>query len=183
VEDCKSAVRFLRQHAAKLGIDPARIAAGGGSAGGHTAAATGIVPGLDAKDEDLSISSKPNLLVLYNPVLNTTGLTERMPADIAKRISPNSYLTKDTPPAIILFGTNDKLLATAEEYLQIGQKFGIVAELYTADGAAHGFFNRPPWNDRTLFLVDQFLAKHGYLKGKPTAKPEGGPQMKLVGVR
>lgn len=181
VEDCKSAVRFLRQHAKDLGIDPGRIAAGGGSAGGHTAAATGIVPGFEAEKEDKSISSKPNLLLLYNPVLNTSKLVDRMPAETAKAISPNDHLGKDAPPAIILFGTADKLLAMGEEYIQLGQKLGITAELYTADGAAHGFFNRAPWNDRTLFLVDQFLTKQGYLKGEPTVKPEGGPQMKLVG--
>src|SRR2546425_12315614 len=41
VADAKSAIRFVRQEAARLGIDPNRIAAGGGSAGGHIAACTG----------------------------------------------------------------------------------------------------------------------------------------------
>ena len=43
VEDARSAVRYLRGHARELGIDPDRIAAGGGSAGGHLAAATGTL--------------------------------------------------------------------------------------------------------------------------------------------
>jgi acetyl esterase/lipase len=182
VEDCKSAVRWLRQHARALGIDPARIAASGGSAGGHTAAATAIVPGLEATNEDATISSRPNLLVLYNPVLNTANLGERIgSAEIAKAISPNSHLDRSAPPAIILFGSDDKLLATADEYLTLGKGLGIRAELWVAQGASHGFFNRAPWNERTLFLVDQFLVKHGYLKGEPTVKPAGGPQMKLAG--
>ena len=68
VMDGKSAVRWLRANADKLGIDPNRIAAGGGSAGGHVAAATGTVPGLEqtyAKGEtgeDKTISCKPNAL-------------------------------------------------------------------------------------------------------------------------
>ena len=52
VEDAKSAVRWLRQNAAKLGIDPNRIVAAGGSAGGHIAACTGLAPGLEADGED-----------------------------------------------------------------------------------------------------------------------------------
>ena len=43
VSDAKSAIRWLRQHAEKLGIDPNRIVASGGSAGGHLAAATGTI--------------------------------------------------------------------------------------------------------------------------------------------
>ena len=58
VKDGKSAVRWIRKNSSRLGIDPSRIAAGGGSAGGHVAAATGTVPGLEEKGEDPSISAQ-----------------------------------------------------------------------------------------------------------------------------
>ena len=71
VADAKSAVRWVRTHAERLGIDPERIAAGGGSAGGHIAAAAGMCDGLDDTAEaDSTISSKPNALLLFNPVYN-----------------------------------------------------------------------------------------------------------------
>lgn len=56
VADSKSAVRWLRARADELGVDPSRVAAGGGSAGGHVAACTALVPGLDDPSEDLGIS-------------------------------------------------------------------------------------------------------------------------------
>lgn len=181
VEDGKSAVRWLRQNAAKLGVDPDRIAAGGGSAGGHVAACTATIPGLDADGEDAKVSSRPNLLLLYNPVMNTTNLGTRFPdEETAKKVSPNHHLTKDVPPAILFFGTSDRLLATGEEYVKTAKDLGLAAELYTAEGQPHGFFNRSPWTERTTMLADRFLAKHGYLKGEPTVKPEGGAQMKLA---
>ena len=57
VEDAKSAIRWVRQNAAKLGADPNRIVAAGGSAGGHIAACTALTPGLDAEGEDTKVSS------------------------------------------------------------------------------------------------------------------------------
>ena len=69
VEDAKSAVRWLRASAAGLQIDPQRICASGGSAGGHIAACTGVVSGLDANGEDLAISSVPNAMALFNPAV------------------------------------------------------------------------------------------------------------------
>ena len=67
VADGKSAVRWIRANAKRLGVDAERIAAGGGSAGGHVAACTGVISGLDAPDEDTSLSSVPNAMALFNP--------------------------------------------------------------------------------------------------------------------
>src|SRR6185503_3489625 len=69
IRDAKSAVRYLRANAARLGIDPGRIAAGGGSAGGHLAAATGVIAALDEPAGNPAISSRPDALVLFNPAL------------------------------------------------------------------------------------------------------------------
>ena len=46
VADAKSAIRYVRKEAARLGVDPNRIVAGGGSAGGHIAACTGVDSGI-----------------------------------------------------------------------------------------------------------------------------------------
>jgi len=69
VADGKSAIRWVRRHAGRLGVDPDRIAAGGGSAGGHVAATTGICDGLDdPAEKDSTTRSKSNALLLFNPV-------------------------------------------------------------------------------------------------------------------
>jgi len=176
VEDAKSAVRWLRANAAKLGIDPQRIVASGGSAGGHIAACTATVPGFEAQGEDLSISSRPNLLVLFNPVLNTVAIGEKYGmSEIGRKISPNHHLSKEVPPAILFFGTEDRFTDGGKEFIQKTKDLGVRARLHLAPGQPHGFFNRSPWQERTTFLMDEFLAAHGYLKGKPTLElPPGG---------
>lgn len=186
VEDAKSAVRYLRKNAPELGIDPDRIVASGGSAGGHLAACTWATPGLEAKDEDASVSSKPNLLILYNPVLNLTSdsMRERfnLSEPVAKQISPNLHLAKNTPPAIIYFGTGDRLISNGEECIARSKAIGNSAVMYTAEGVGHGFFNRSPWLERTTYLTDRFLTQHGYLEGKPPIElPEGKLAMEKAG--
>lgn len=52
VQDAKSAMRWVRSHAEKLGVDPNRIASAGGSAGGHLAAFVGMVDGMDDPQDD-----------------------------------------------------------------------------------------------------------------------------------
>lgn len=171
VEDAKSAVRWMRQNVAQLGVDPDRIVAAGGSAGGHLAACTALTPGLDAEGEDASISSKPNALVLFNPVLRFHGipqLMERIGNDeaLGKAISPTLHLTKDSPPTLILFGTGDRLAVMGDEFMAKSKELGHRAELFTAEGQAHGFFNRQPWLEKTTERMDEFLVEIGYLEGR-----------------
>ncbi|MBU3011323.1 alpha/beta hydrolase [Polaribacter vadi] len=68
VKDGKSAIRWVREHAKELNIDPNKIVAGGGSAGGHVALSTSVIEGFENKNENLSISAIPNAIVAYNPV-------------------------------------------------------------------------------------------------------------------
>ena len=192
VEDGKSAIRWLRKNAAKFGIDPDRIVASGGSAGGHIAACTYTVTGLDAEGEDTNISAQPNLLVLYNPVLKCVDerIAQRMgSADMADRLSPNLNLDRNGPPAIVFYGSNDRFYPQGKQFLQSSSDLGNTVELYVAEGQPHGFFNRSPWHQQTTFLVDQFLAQNGYLTGEPTLKlgsrkagsvPEGGITLRKI---
>ena len=179
VEDAKTAIRWVRANAGKLGIDPDKVIAGGGSAGGHLAAATAFVQKFDAAD-DPKASAVPNALVLFNPFLNGTGKTIEGTdgTNVAEAISPTLHLNKGAPPAIIFFGTDDKMLDQGKEYAAKAKELGVRADLYTAAGQPHGFFNRPPWLEVTTKQADEFLTSLGYLDGEPTlALPAKAPAL------
>jgi len=178
VKDGKSAIRWVRKHAPEIGIDPNRIAAGGGSAGGHVAAATGTVKGFEESSEDASISSRPNALVLFNPVYDNgpTGYGHERVQDRWQEFSPLHNLDKHTPPTIVFLGTQDKLIpvATAEKYKEIMKKAGVRCDLHLYRGQPHGFFNyrkgKNPYYFETVIAADQFLISLGYLKGNPSPR-------------
>ncbi len=173
IHDAKSAIRYVRRNAARLGIDPNRIAAGGGSAGGHIAAAAGVIEGLEEPGEDPSISSKPNALVLFNPALSLTGdgaLSSRPEfagVDPAS-VSPASHVSKGAPPTVIFHGKADNTVpySTVEAYTKKSQSAGNRCELVGYDGQTHGFFNNRPGNPfygETLRAAEKFLVSLGYL--------------------
>ena len=181
VKDGKSAVRWLRKNAVRLGIDPSRIAAGGGSAGGHVAAATGTVPGLEEDGEDTSVSYLPNALVLFNPVFDNgpMGYGHSRVKDRFREISPIHNLSKKTPPTIVFLGTKDKLVpvSPAQRYKKLMEKSGGRCDLHLYKDQPHGFFNGPdrggafnPYYLKTVTAMDRFLASLGYLKGEPTIR-------------
>lgn len=176
VEDARSAVRWMRRNAAMLGIDPDRLAVGGGSAGGHIAACTSLAPGVDAPGEDTGVSCKANALVLYNPVLSFDARIIRMThvdADTAAAISPTAHLSKDAPPTLLLYGTADALREQGDEFLKQAKALGVRCEMYLAEGQKHGFFNRSPWREKTTARVIEFLESIGYLKSEKAGEEEG----------
>ncbi|MHB9108113.1 MAG: alpha/beta hydrolase [Armatimonadota bacterium] len=175
VTDGKSAVRWIRQHAAELGIDPDRLAAGGGSAGGQVAAAAGMCNSFDDPAEDQAISSKPNALVLFNPVFDNgpDGYAHERVKDRWQEFSPLHNIAAGAPPTIIFLGTEDHVLPvpTAEEYQRCMATAGSRCDLRLYPGEKHGFFNyrdgSNPYYSATLYEADRFLVSLGYLDGEP----------------
>ena len=185
VADARSAVRWVRANAAKLGVDPNRVAAGGGSAGGHIAACTGFISEFDEPDEDKKVSATPNALVLFNPALVLAPMDGvnldksfgvRVPEERLgtkpERISPAHHVTAKGPPTIIFHGRADTTVpfATAEAFAAKMKAAGNRCELVGFDGQPHGFFNREPFRSQTLEATDKFLISLGWLR-KPPAAP------------
>ena len=181
VYDARTAMRWVRAHARELGIDAKRIAAAGGSAGGHLAAHVGMVDALDDPADDRSISPKPAALLLFNPVLDNGpgGWGTNRVGDRFPEFSPAHNVSRDDPPAILFLGSEDKLipvqtLATLRDRMRAA---GVRCDLHVYEGQGHGFFNakNPKYYALTVLEADKFLASLGWLQGPPTLHaPAGG---------
>jgi len=182
VADAKSCLRWVRKNAERLGIDPERVVAGGGSAGGHLAAATATLPGLDEAGEDTRVSAVPNALVLFNPALalapfpglESKGFESKQDPERfgcpPEAISPIHHVSEHLPPTLILHGRADTTVpfASAEAFATEMKKKGNRCDLVGYEGQAHGFFNTTRY-DETLAEADKFLVTLGYLApGKPS---------------
>jgi len=146
VRDAKSAMRYVRSHAGELGIDPEMIATGGGSAGGHLAAATALVKGFDEPGEDLAVSCVPKLLLLFNPVIDTSppdGWGFQRLGDDAVAMSPADGIHADQPPTIIFHGTSDKAvpIEAVRRFKALSLEAGAACDLFEYPGQGHGFFH------------------------------------------
>ncbi|MDO8539531.1 MAG: alpha/beta hydrolase [Opitutaceae bacterium] len=183
-EDARSAMRWVKGHAAELGIDPAKVIASGGSAGGTLSLLVAREQGPDARDDDRAVSPRPSALVLFNPavgerVLQVIGQGGPAQAAVNAQIIALNTPQPNEPPVIMFFGTEDRpFLDVAGEFNRKAQAQGTRCELWTADKMPHGFFNRPPWHDATTRKADEFLISLGYLKGSPTIKEN--PAAKLT---
>lgn len=186
IEDCKSAIRWLRAHAADYGYDPSRIAAFGESAGGHLTAllaTTGSVRDFD-KGENLDQSSAiqcgidwfgPTDFPGFRPpngkaIPQDTGKDSILgqlfggppleKLELATRASPVTWVTKTTAPLYIMHGTTDSLVPL-DQSTRLADKMkqaGVDVTLDVIEGAGHG---GPQFTagDKPLKMF-QFLNRH-----------------------
>lgn len=191
VADAKSAMRWVREHADELGVDSAKIAVVGSSAGGQLAAATALIPKFDDPADNKQIDARPNALILYNPALDISSraavdsIATFVGKDIAEQgraASPADYLSKDLPPTIIFQGTNDVLtpIATADTFCARARALKRPCELVRYPGAPHGFteawlglddfalgIKYEEWQLDTMRRTDLFLTRLGWLPKSP----------------
>lgn len=175
--DAKSAIRWYKQNAKELGIDPKRIITGGGSAGGHVCLLATLEHDLndpnDPKDMDTSVVA----YLLFNPALR---------ARKGSKTDFMNYVTADLAPAIVFFGSEDRGWGGDwKRKFETLQSRGIQSiDYWIADGQPHGFFNNTPWLQITLAEADRFLNSLGLIEGKPTVSvPEGDERLVAVARR
>jgi acetyl esterase/lipase len=169
VTDAKTAIRWFKQHAGELGIDPKRIITGGGSAGGHVSVLATTTPGLDDPSDPPGYDTSVVAYVLFNPAFHETDAGD-------PQIDVLRHLKAGLPPAIMFFGTEDGWKKGADAACAKLKELGnTTTEMWLAKGQAHSFFNKPPWQDVTIAAADRFLVAQGLLKGACTLpSPAGG---------
>jgi acetyl esterase len=175
-QDIKSAMRWVRSHAAELGIDPARIGAVGASASGHLAALTAMIDGLNDPQDDLSVSAKANALLMFNGIVDTgpDGWGYDRVGERYTEFSPAENVSADDPPTFNVAGTADRamLVDTVRRFQSRLENAGVRTDFHYFPGMEHGFANPAVHNGRyyyfSLLAADRFLASLGWLHGPPT---------------
>lgn len=172
VTDAKSAIRWLKQNAAQLGIDPSRVITGGGSAGGHISALATMNPGLNDPADPKDIDPKVVAYLWFNPAFEANDIND-------SEIDILTHLKADLPPAIVFFGDKDSWKVGWDvahvKWKTLGTKS---IDLRIAPGQGHSFFNKDPWRTVTLIAADEFLVRQGLLAGKTTlTAPASGEKL------
>ena len=168
VDDAVAAMVWIRDHAEELGVDPDRIAAGGGSAGGHLAAMTALVPERPV----------PQALILFNPILDIDipAIRERIgwiELQNFFEISPILRVTSPLPPTLVLHGTDDPIvpIQSSEAFLETAQAaLTEDIELVAYPGKTHEFYHHGLNANRdfkeTMERVAEFLTRLGWMTAK-----------------
>jgi acetyl esterase len=167
--DCKSAIRYLRQHANELGVDPEKVAVVGESAGGHLAAAVATIDKFNHPEDDLSYSAVPNLLVLLNPITDLSTKWGDSLGEKAMALSPLQHVSQRTPPTLLIHGNVDQCVDIAhsrafhERMIELDRP----SKLIVFEGADHAFsvFKYGPdrFVQQAILEIDTFLVSRGWL--------------------
>ncbi|MFP6762550.1 MAG: alpha/beta hydrolase fold domain-containing protein [Planctomycetaceae bacterium] len=185
VSDAMSAIRWVRKNAQRLGIDPQKVIAAGGSAGGHLAAAAATLPDFHEPQAGSAVSCVPDGLLLFNPALDLRHEAFHLEEDSERyqdilsrlgttpgKISPTLHVPEKAPPTIIFHGRDDPTVPFSQvtAFQTAWSKHGI-CEVKGYAGQTHGFFNFNRKNGyfrKTVEAADRFLVEHGFLEGAPT---------------
>lgn len=172
ITDAKSAIRWMKKHAAELGIDPARIITGGGSAGGHVSVLATLNPGLNDPADPDGIDTAVVAYLLFNPAFTAADAVD-------PEVDVLRHADQHFAPALAMFGTKDSWKRGWDDFQRaIEARGNTTTKLLLAEGQAHAFFNRGVWKDICIAAADRFLVRQGLLRGDSgIAAPASGEKL------
>jgi acetyl esterase/lipase len=190
VEDCLCALRFIADHAKEYNVDLARIVVMGESAGGHLSLTTGMIPesvGLDRQcpggagagvftgpgNKKLpkvaaildwyGISDLNDMLSGPNERAYATEWFGSLPnaQEIAKKVSPLTYVRRDIPPILIIHGDADPIVpySQATRLRDALSGAGASFDMYTVKGGGHGNYSAVE-RVKIYEKIHEFLTKY-----------------------
>lgn len=180
-DDCRDAVRWLREHAGEYRLDPRSVAVAGGSAGGHLAALLGTA---DSPSDEKTSSRVQAVIDLYGPA-DLLTMPNNLPAagksdddlaktngaillggivrdrpELAKQASALHQVSRGDAAFLILHGDQDRSvpLDQSERLHARLREAGVVTSLHVVKGAGHGGAAFQDAERRAL--VRAFLKEH-----------------------
>jgi acetyl esterase/lipase len=185
VQDARAAVRWMRTHAGEYGIDPDRIAIGGGSAGGQIAALAGVTDGLARFDPDggpEAMSSSVQAIVNIDGLSDFTSEAARKYEDdpakqpssagawfggryaekaaLWREASPLFHVNAKTPPILFIGSGQPRFSLGREEMVARLREFGVPSRVVSLPETPHSFWLFEPWIGPTVEATDVFLREH-----------------------
>lgn len=179
VEDCLCALRWIGANAKTYGIDTSRMVVSGGSAGGHLALTTGMIPESTGLERECPGGPLPKLAAIVNwygitdvndlldgPNRKTYAvawLASRPDREeIARRVSPLTYVRAGLPPILTIHGDADPTVPYqhAVRLHAALASAGVPNQLLTVPGGKHGNFT-PEERTRAFTAIQEFLNSHG----------------------
>jgi acetyl esterase/lipase len=177
VEDARCALLWLVAHAETLGLDPERIITTGSSAGAHLALMAGLLPPGSQFDKNCAAGTRYRVAVIINKygitdvvdALKRTHWLDGVPnkTELAKNLSPLTYVRKDIPPIISIHGDEDPVVPyeQAVRLHKLLDSVGCINRLYTVHGGGHGKFDYES-NRAFAEVTKQFLMDIGLIDKK-----------------
>jgi acetyl esterase/lipase len=179
IEDAKCAVRFLRAHAAQLGIDPDRIGVWGSSGGGQLSSLLGLA-GPQAGFESGQYPDESSAVQAVVDMFGPSDLNDFDDSDpfgrfivqidfgsstaLRRSASPITYVAPGAPPFLILQGTEDPSIRPHQS-ARLARRLhaaGVPATLIEVQGTGHGLTTpgqQPSPQELTATVIDFFTTK------------------------
>jgi acetyl esterase/lipase len=168
VRDARSAIRWVRIHAADLGIDPDRLILAGDSAGTQLALIGSLATDMDDPGEDTQVSTRAAAYVLLNPAFHRDSREN-------PRLEPFAYVSASMPPMILFSGDKDGFKVNADQLVAACKLANVTAQMWVAPGQLHAFTGQPRWLEATCVKADAFLTHLGLLAGPTPTLPADAP--------
>lgn len=172
IEDVKASIRWTRANASRLGIDPARIAVAGYSAGGHlalVAAGTANRPEFEGKGGNAGVPTDVAACLAYYAVTGSQweGFRRQFPMpegsseDAWRLATPGTYV-KSMAPTVLFHGLADVTVPpeSSADFLKLLRDNNIPSELHSYAGVPHEFVGIPEFAESTSQLADFFIERH-----------------------
>jgi acetyl esterase len=162
VMDGKTVIRWVKEHADELGINPERMVVSGASAGGHIGVLSMMDRDFSNPEDPKEINTEVQAFILLCPAFTVLA------KDTSSDVNVFKHLDKQFPPTLFIVGETDNWKNASDVLVEKLSAKNEEVDVWMGPSAGHMFFRTEGWRTPTLLRMDAFLTAKGFLEGSTT---------------